>query len=87
MKKVLKIDNQGYFIEDVILENELVPSDCIDIQCLDGFYKPKWNGSEWIEGLTQTEIDALKNVSIEKTEMEILKETLDTLVLTSLGGL
>ncbi len=40
----------------------------------EGFYKPKWNGVGWVEGLTQSEIDAIRSQPTDKTEMEILKE-------------
>lgn len=53
------IDDNGYFIEDVITEE--TNNNLIEVQCPDGFYKPKWNGSAWVEGLTQAEIDAIKN--------------------------
>lgn len=67
MKKVLKIDSNGFFIEDVILkDDEITPNDCIEIFCPDGFFKPRWNGSEWVEGLTQEEIEAIKNVPVEQ---------------------
>jgi hypothetical protein len=67
MKKVLKVDNQGFFMEDVILQDgEATPIDCIETQCHDGFYKPKWDGTAWIEGLTQAEIDTIKNAPVEQ---------------------
>jgi hypothetical protein len=78
MKKVLKIDNSGLFIEDVLIEDdEITPSDCIETECPNGFYKPKWNGAQWAEGLTQAEIDAIKNTPIPKTDEEKLKTRID----------
>lgn len=75
MKKVLRTDNNGYFIEDVILEvNEETPNDCIETLCPEGFYKPKWNGTEWVEGLTQIEIDALNNIPKKLTTDEALSK-------------
>ena len=42
LKKVLKIDKQGFYIEDVILHgDEKIAPDCIEIHCPEGFYKPK----------------------------------------------
>jgi hypothetical protein len=73
MRKVLRIDSNGFYIEDVILQDgKVTPTDCIEIICPDGFYKPKWNGTEWIEGLTQAEIDAIKNVVMPPTLEEQL---------------
>lgn len=58
MKKVLKINSKGYFIEDIILQDgDQTPTDCIETQCQGGFYKPRWNGTSWVEGLTQEEIN------------------------------
>jgi len=80
MRKVLKIDSNGFYIEDVILQDsKAIPSDCIEIICPDGFYKPKWNGTEWIEGLTQVEIDAINNVPISKSPTELMQDKIDTL--------
>lgn len=61
MRKVLKIDKNGLFIEDVLIEvDEQTPADCIEIECPQGFYRPKWDGKSWVEGLTKAEIDAIK---------------------------
>lgn len=41
-----------------------------------GFYHPKWNGSEWVEGATQEEIDELtKPQPQEPTIEERLEQT------------
>lgn len=85
MRKVLRIDNNGFFIEDVILQDkEITPSNCVEAQCNEGFYKPKWNGSTWMEGLTQTEIDAIKNKPIQPSQLELLQKAVDDLILN--GG-
>jgi len=69
------IDSNGLFVEDAFV-NELTEF-TIEIPVPDGFYKPKWDGSQWIEGLTQAEIDALKNVIIEPTEAEMNRADID----------
>lgn len=64
----MRIDENGFFLEDVILEDEdNTPNNCIETKCPEGFYLPRWNGKEWIEGLTQAEIDKIKNVTQEPT--------------------
>lgn len=60
-----KIDKNGYFVEDVILkEIPLLENGDFDPHYIStapiGLYKPKWNGKEWVEALTQKEIDILK---------------------------
>jgi hypothetical protein len=67
MKKVIRIDEQGLFLEDVILQdNELTPEDCIETDCQGGFYLPKWNGTEWVEGgvIPQPDIESIKHSKI-----------------------
>lgn len=53
------------------------------------YVKPKWNGETWIESATEAELQEWKEknqvVETQKSELEILKETVDTLVLASLG--
>lgn len=54
----------------------------------EGFIKPKWNGSEWVEGATDTEIaewneehPAPEPVEPEPTEIEILQDEVTALQL------
>ena len=72
MKYVRLIDSDGFFIGDDFVEE--LTSLTIETPCEGGFYKPKWDGSKWIEGLTTTEINAIKNVVTPKTEIEELQE-------------
>lgn len=53
----------------------------LDVKPAQGFYLPKWNGKQWIEGRTQAEIDAIKASSTapEPTETEILQAEIDDL--------
>lgn len=70
MKFVRIIDNNGIFLRDDFVEeiNEFT----IETPCPIDFYQPKWNGTEWIEGLTQEEIDVRNNAIQEATEVEEL---------------
>ena len=73
--KVVSIDTSGFYTGDVLLEEgQEVPANCISVEVPEGFYLPKWNGTAWVEGRTQAEIDAIKNVVVPKTPMELLKE-------------
>lgn len=53
-----RIDENGFFLEDVLTE-ETGP-DLIEVPAPGGLYKPRWTGTDWVEGLTQEEIDAIK---------------------------
>lgn len=65
MKTVYCIDQDGFYLKVVeIKDNGDTPSDCVDTFPSYGLYKPKWNGSQWIEAETPenllTEVKASK---------------------------
>ena len=76
MKFVRVIDDNGLFIEDAFVEelNEFT----IETPRPEGFYKPKWNGTEWVEGLTQTEIEAIKAGSEPQPTLEERVDKVET---------
>ncbi|MCM3763438.1 hypothetical protein [Neobacillus niacini] len=86
MKTVYKIDADGYLLDCVILKpDEKLPEDCVDVPMPEGIFLPaKFENGEWKSTLTQEEIDRLLNSPKIKTELEILKETVDQLVLDNL---
>lgn len=69
--QVYRIDDNGMFLEDVILhEGVEVPPDCIEIAPLQGLFKPKWTGEEWVEGATAEYITELTSYVPEPSEVE-----------------
>lgn len=95
MKKVLKIDPEGFFLEDVILEDfQEIPSDCVETHCPEGFFKPKWDGEKWVEGYTDEEIKQIQEEAeinreltpYEKLEKENLKLKLALAELSEQGN-
>ena len=93
--RLAKVDEQGLFIEDVIVkeyplievDGEMVKDESfVSEPSQGGLYKPKWTGEEWIEGMTQVEIDTLKDVVQPQTEIEKLQEVVDQLLLDDLMG-
>jgi hypothetical protein len=52
------IDETGLFVEDAFVDE--LSEFTIEAPCPNGFYRPRWNGETWAEGLTQAEIDAIK---------------------------
>ena len=79
MKFVRIIDENGMFIEDAFV-SELTDR-TIETPCPSGFYRPKWDGAKWVEGLTQAEIDAIKaSAVVEPTLDEVVDELITTLV-------
>lgn len=73
MRKIYKIDVEGFLVfgeEIFINEDDETPEGYVSIY-LDtseqGYFKPRWNGTEWIEGATQAEIDEIINAPTEPT--------------------
>lgn len=61
MKKILRINTDGFYIEDVIISStEEIPPDCVEVHCPEGFHKPKWDGKKWTEGYTDEEIKQIQ---------------------------
>ena len=64
--KILRIINKqtGMFLRDDFTFNKETEIG-LDVTPAQGFYQPKWNGNEWVEGLTEDEILAIKNQSVK----------------------
>ena len=82
-----KIDENGLFIEDVILEEqpmieqneELIPNPHYIVETVpQGFYHPKWNGAEWVEGLSKEEIAELTKPALQEPTLEERLESIKT---------
>lgn len=60
MKQYYKIDDEGYYIEPVILTEEPkeLPDDLIGVKLPDGFYKARWDGEKWLDDITEEELNA-----------------------------
>lgn len=73
MQKIYKIDAEGFLIfgaDAFIKENDDVPEGYVSTYydtSERGYFKPRWNGTEWIEGATQEEINEITNVPREPT--------------------
>jgi hypothetical protein len=80
-KEVFEIDENGHILERHVSDfdeqgnpvNELSPN-IVAISPPDGLYCAKWTGTEWIEDMSQEEIDALNNQPHEPTETEMLRD-------------
>ena len=96
-KQVYEIDEKGYISERYAVEFdeegnpfENLAENIITVIPPEGLHRPKWTGTEWIEDMTQEEIEALNNQPRELTEIEQLKvsqaEQFET-ILEILGGM
>ena len=101
MKLFRKIDTEtGNFLEDVLFESHPTLEDGeLDPQYIEdapsqGFYWPKWNGTEWVEGGVapeQTEpepqVPTIEEVAIALMNMQAeLKATTEALDFLIMGG-
>jgi len=80
MKRVIRINPEGFYVEDVILEDDQeTPSDCTSILVPDlGLYSPKLVDDIWVEGKSQEEIDIIKNHVAPLNPTEIIIRDLTT---------
>lgn len=90
MREVYKVDVSGFYVEPLLVQDgEEVEKGLIDIRIPDGFHTPRFDGSQWVEGKPQEEIDSLNNTPKQKTEAEQISELqsiVDQLLLDSLMG-
>ena len=81
MIQVWKIDNKGFLTDSVIKDTEeLTDLDIttpVNTSEMNTYYKPKWTGTEWIEGWAAEEIEEWQ----EQNSEESLIPPLDEIVL------
>lgn len=87
MRKFVRIvDENGLFIEDAFVDE--LTEFTIETPCPSGFYKPKWNGEKWVEGLSEEEIAEITKPSVqEPTETDYLMLAMTELAKIVLGGM
>ena len=55
-----KVNKEGFIIDSLVVNESQKKVDEITAEIpSEVVYKPKWNGTKWIEGATQEEIDEL----------------------------
>jgi hypothetical protein len=74
-KQVYRFNDKGHYIEPVLLEEgEEIPSDCTEKELPQPNMKPVFKDGEWVEIMSDEEIDEILNQPIPKSEIDILKE-------------
>ena len=85
MKKWIRIDENGFFVEDVLFDDGvIVDEDIVTTPVPEGSHRPRWNGTGWVEGLTQQELDAIKNRPKPKKQIDVFGEQIVLLELRML---
>ncbi|WP_052137780.1 hypothetical protein [Heyndrickxia ginsengihumi] len=83
--QVYKYDDNGFFVEPVIIDKSedgtyTIPENCTDKELPQPNYKPKFDKdkSEWVETLTEEEwLAQLPKPEVTKTPLEELQEKYD----------
>lgn len=101
MELIHEIDNQGYLLQDIVIdktaENVNYPEYYTKVpfpRDEEGnqlpFYKPRFDGKKWVETLSQAEIDEIQNVPRRPSEIELLENrtqaTEDAILLLMMEG-
>lgn len=96
-KKAYKINDEGFYIEDYMYQkNENLNKDIIITEIQQGLFKPKWDGTKWIEGATTEYIESItaKKSIIEENLIDKLildninmQSQIDSLIQAQLGGI
>ena len=58
MLRVIDIQTGMFLRDDFTFDEETEIG--LDVAPAQGFYLPKWDGEKWVEGLTETEVNAIK---------------------------
>lgn len=57
MRVVIRVNAQGEYVEDVLLEDgKPTPRGCIEERPAEGFHSPRWTEGTWVEGKPEEEI-------------------------------
>lgn len=90
-KEVFMIDDCGYIVDKYIADFDnlgnpikILPENVVTVSLFNGLYRPRWTGTEWVEDMSQEEIDALNNQPQPVTHEQRISD-LELLVL-QLGG-
>ncbi|MNW28270.1 hypothetical protein D3C74_50920 [compost metagenome] len=77
-KLAVKIDKDGFYLEDVMVDNSFQgTSDIIIVPVPPGFNLPKWDGEVWVEG---------KDVGLDSYKDALIKQLSDTCENTIYAG-
>ncbi|MEH7511597.1 hypothetical protein V7146_02450 [Gottfriedia acidiceleris] len=75
MKQVYKFDEDGNYIEPVLIgDDEPIPSDCTELELPQPNYKPVFKDGSWVETITKEELEEIQNKPQAKSDFEALKE-------------
>lgn len=80
MKQVYLIDQSGYYVRPVEIDEKTpIPNNCVEKTPTQGkgVYKHRWNGFDWEEGLSPSEINSLKPTTTINPVEELQRQYVD----------
>lgn len=81
MRQVYRFDENGYFKEPVFInDDEKMPKDCTDFAPPRTLYFPRFIEGKWVNGISEEEIEAIRNPPKMPTELDIIKKQQSDLV-------
>ena len=91
-KCFMELDNEGFLMSFYDSEINEVPETAMAIDVVTrneyyecNFYRPKWNGTEWTEDMTQEEMDVLNNRPTLPSQEERI-DMLENMILIMMEG-
>ena len=66
MMRIIDRETKIFLRDDVIFDEKTEIG--LEVEPSQGLYKPKWNGTEWVDGLSSEEIALIVNQPIEETQ-------------------
>ena len=66
MMRIIDSETKIFLRDDVIFDEKTEIG--LEVEPSQGLYKPKWNGTEWVDGLSSEEIALIVNQPIEETQ-------------------
>lgn len=75
MRQVYRFDENGFFKEPVFInDDENIPWDCTEIKPSNKLYSPKFVKGEWVNGISDEEIEKIRNPVIPLSEVQQLQQ-------------
>lgn len=87
MKMAYKFDINGFYVEDILLEDaDIIPKDCTGIRPQDGLYKAQFVNGAWVEGMAQNDVLTLaRNLKISELNSKYQQAINGTFTSNALG--
>ena len=62
IKRIIDKETKLFIRDDVTFNEETEIG--LEVEPCEGLYLPKWNGTKWVEGMAQEEIQAIKDSTL-----------------------